>query len=77
MLVDASVFSERCKIVVVENAWDNALRDDSVTLISNYCGCKHMESFAIKDLQSSQANQIMVGLGEAGVVFRGCKISEG
>lgn len=69
VLVNAAIFCQRCQIIVVEYARDNTLSNNSVSLISYNSRSKHVQPFTVKDLQSSQAEQVVVRLRKARIVL--------
>jgi hypothetical protein len=68
LLIYCSILSQAGKIVIVEDTWDNGLGNDSVTSVVDEAGGQDVEAFDVHQLKDSQAVDVVVGLGEAGVV---------
>lgn len=77
VLVYTAILGKGCEIIVIQDAWDNALSDHSVAAIVDYgCG-EDMESLAVQDMESSETQQVVVCLGEGRVILQLCQVSEG
>lgn len=76
VLIDTAILGERCQIVVVQYAGDDALCNNSVAPVVDHCSGKNVEALAVQDLKGPQAQEVVVRLSEAWVVLGGGQIAE-
>lgn len=69
MLVDATIFGKGCKVIVVKDSRNDTLSDDSMSTVVNNSCSENMQTFAIKNLKSSQTKEVVICLSKAWIVF--------
>ena len=55
VLVDTTVLSERCEVVIVQNARYDTLGNDAMSTIVHNGGRKDVETLTIQDLEGSKS----------------------
>ena len=69
VLIDAAILSERRQVIIIQDARDDALGDDTVSPVVDNGSREDVETLAVQDLEGSQAEQVVVRLREGRVVL--------
>ena len=64
VLVDAAILRERCQVIIIQDARDDALGDDTVAPIVDNGGREDVEALAVQDLERPQPEQVVIRLRE-------------
>ena len=75
LFIDCSILSHAWKLLVVKNAWDDALTKHTVTFVVDNAGGKMVQALDINSLKESQTGEVMVWLSKWRVVFFSSQIS--
>lgn len=70
LLIDRSVLCQARQLAVVEDAWNDALSNYSVTSVVDDCSRDVMQAIDLEHLQLPEAREIMIGLCPTWVLIR-------
>ena len=69
VLVDAAILRERCQVIIIQDARDDALGDDPVAPVVDYGGREDVEALTVQDLERPQPEQVVIRLREGRVIL--------
>lgn len=77
LIIDRPILRKRRQLIIIQNARNDALRDDPMALEIHDDSRQHVQALHVQNLERFEAGEVVVGLGPGGVVLLGGEVAVG